>query len=117
SAGDARAHPGPIRGAGGPVILHGVVETRYRWVFPSPVTVDASFRLAAARLGLSGRLTDVLAGRGLDTAADLEWFFAPHGSGLHDPGLLPGAAIFFDLLPRARDSGERGMGLGDIDAD
>ncbi|TMC64815.1 MAG: hypothetical protein E6J17_03035, partial [Chloroflexi bacterium] len=68
-----------------------MVETRYRWVFPSPVTVAASFRASAERLGLSGRLTDLLAARGLDTSADLESFFAPTGSGLHDPRLLPDA--------------------------
>jgi single-stranded-DNA-specific exonuclease len=94
-----------------------VVETRYRWVFPSPVTVDASFRSAAARLGLSDRMTELLAGRGLDTAADLDSFFAAAGSGLHDPRLLPDAEIFLARLRRARDAGERVMVFGDFDAD
>jgi single-stranded-DNA-specific exonuclease len=94
-----------------------VLETRYRWVFPSPVTVDASFRSTAARLGLSNRMTELLAGRGLDTVADLESFFAAPGSGLHDPRLLPDAEIFVARLERARDDGERVMVFGDFDAD
>jgi single-stranded-DNA-specific exonuclease len=94
-----------------------VVETRYRWVFPSPVTLDASFRSAATRLGLSDRITELLAGRGLDTAADLESFFAAPGSGLHDPRLLPDAEIFLARLRRAREADERVMVFGDFDAD
>ena len=93
------------------------METRYRWVFPSPVTVAASFRASAERLGLSGRLTDLLAARGLDTSADLESFFAPTGSGLHDPRLLPDADVFLARLGRARDAGERVLLFGDFDAD
>jgi single-stranded-DNA-specific exonuclease len=94
-----------------------VVETRYRWVFPSPVTVGAAFRSSAERLGLSGRLTELLAARGLDTSADLESFFAPTGSGLHDARLLPDSQVFLDRIRHARDAGERLLLFGDFDAD
>ena len=94
-----------------------MLETRYRWVFPSPVTLEASFRSSAERLGLSGRLTELLAARGLDTSTDLESFFAPIGSGLHDPHLLPDAQIFLERVRRARDAGERVLLFGDFDAD
>jgi single-stranded-DNA-specific exonuclease len=93
------------------------VETRYRWVFPPPVTMAASFRSAAEQLGLSGRLMALLAARGLDTAADLDSFFAPTGSGLHDPRLLPDADVFVARVERARDAGERVLLFGDFDAD
>ena len=93
------------------------METRYRWVFPSPVNVAASFRSSAERLGLSARLMGVLAARGLDTSADLESFFAPTGSGLHDPRLLPDAELFLERIRRARDAGERILLFGDFDAD
>ena len=93
------------------------METRYRWVFPSPVTVGAAFRSSAERLGLSGRLMELLAARGLDTSADLESFFAPTGAGLHDPRLLPDAEVFLDRIRQARDAGERLLLFGDFDAD
>ncbi len=93
------------------------METRLRWVFPSPVTVDASLRSAGERLGLSGRVMELLAGRGLATAADLESYFAPPGAGLHDPRLLPDADLFVRRIGRARDGGERVMLFGDFDAD
>jgi single-stranded-DNA-specific exonuclease len=94
-----------------------VLETRYRWVFPSPVTVAAAFRSSAERLGLSGRLMELLAARGLATSADLESFFAPAGAGLHDPRLLPNAELFLDRIRQARDSRERLLLFGDFDAD
>jgi len=60
---------------------------------------------------------ELLAGRGLDTSADLESFFAPTGAGLHDPRLLPDADVFMDRIRRARDGGERVLLFGDFDAD
>lgn len=94
-----------------------MLETRYRWVFPAPVTIEAAFRSSAERLGLSGRLMELLATRGLNTSAELESFFAPTGSGLHDPRLLPDADVFIDRMRRARDAGERVLLFGDFDAD
>jgi single-stranded-DNA-specific exonuclease len=94
-----------------------VVDARYRWVFPAPVTLDPLLRAAGERLGLSTRLTELLAARGVVAAADLDAFFGPPESGLHDPRLLPDAAAFEDRIGRARAAGERVLVFGDFDAD
>jgi single-stranded-DNA-specific exonuclease len=94
-----------------------VVDARYRWVFPAPVTLDPSFRAAGERLGLSTRLTEVLAARGVNAAADLDGFFGPAEAGLHDPHLLPDSAAFTERIGRARAAGERVLVFGDFDAD
>jgi single-stranded-DNA-specific exonuclease len=94
-----------------------VVDARYRWVFPAPVTLDPSFRAAGERLGLSTRLTELLSARGVDTAADLDAFFGPPEAGLHDPRLLPDSAAFMERIGRARAAGERVLVFGDFDAD
>jgi single-stranded-DNA-specific exonuclease len=94
-----------------------VVDARYRWVFPAPVMLDPSLRAAGERLGLSMRMTGLLAARGVVGAADLDAFFGPAESGLHDPGLLPDAAAFAMRIGRARAAGERVMVFGDFDAD
>jgi len=94
-----------------------VVDARYRWVFPAPVTLDPSFRAAGERLGLSTRLTELLAARGVAAATELDAYFGPPEAGLHDPHLLPDAAAFSDRIGRARATGERVMVFGDFDAD
>ncbi|MEX2011548.1 MAG: single-stranded-DNA-specific exonuclease RecJ [Chloroflexota bacterium] len=94
-----------------------MVDARYRWVFPAPVTLDPSFREAGERLGISTRLMAVLAARGVAATADLDAFFGPPEAGLHDPGLLPDAAAFSDRIARARATGERVLVFGDFDAD
>ena len=88
-----------------------------RWVFPTPVTLDAALRAAGERLGLSARLMTVLAGRGVLIARDLDNFFATPRDALHDPWLLPDAGRFLDRIRLARDDGERVMLFGDFDAD
>ena len=93
------------------------METRSRWVFPTPVTLDDSFRSSAERLGLSARLAELLAGRGLDAASDLESFFAAPEDGLHDPRLLPDADAFVTRIERARRDHAPVMLFGDFDAD
>ena len=94
-----------------------MVETRFRWVFPAPVSLEATFRAAGDRLGLPLRVTELLAARGLDQPADLDGFFAAPETALHDPALLPDAAIFADRIAAARRSGDRVMVFGDFDAD
>ncbi|MDQ2964955.1 MAG: single-stranded-DNA-specific exonuclease RecJ [Chloroflexota bacterium] len=94
-----------------------MVDARYRWVFPAPVTLDPSLRAAGERLGLSTRLTEVLAARGVNAAADLDAFFGPAEAGLHDPRLLPDSAAFTVRIGRARAAGERVLVFGDFDAD
>lgn len=94
-----------------------MVDARYRWVFPPPVTLDPSLRAAGERLGLSGRMTELLAARGIAGAGDLEAFLGPPESGLHDPRLLPDAASFVARIGEARAAAERVMVFGDFDAD
>lgn len=94
-----------------------VVDARFRWVFPAPVTLDPSFRAAGERLGLSTRLTELLAARGVGTVGELDAFFGPPETGLHDPRLLPDAAAFSDRIGRARTTEERVVVFGDFDAD
>jgi len=94
-----------------------VVDARFRWVFPAPVTLDPSHSAAGERLGISTRLMEVLAARGVAGAAELDAFFGAAEAGLHDPGLLPDAAAFSDRIARARAAGERVLVFGDFDAD
>src|SRR5207253_1489243 len=60
---------------------------------------------------------ELLAGRGIGTAIELDAFFAEPLAGLHDPALLPDAAIVRERILRSRDRGERVMVFGDFDAD
>jgi single-stranded-DNA-specific exonuclease len=94
-----------------------VVETRFRWVFPTPIILDPDFGAAAERLGLSPRIAELLASRGLTGAGELESFFAPPESSLHDPRLLPDADLFAARIGRATRDAERVLVFGDFDAD
>src|SRR5204863_5177378 len=78
---------------------------------------DDATRAAGARHGLDERVTGLLAGRGLSGAADFDAFFAPPLEALHDPALLPDAAVFARRIREARERGERGLVFGDFDAD
>ena len=71
-----------------------MIEPRFSWRFPALVTIDDATRAAGARHGLDERVTGLLAGRGLSGAADFDAFFSPPLEALHDPALLPDAAVF-----------------------
>jgi single-stranded-DNA-specific exonuclease len=94
-----------------------MLEPRYRWAFPAPIVVAPGLTDAAARLGLPGRMATLLARRGVTTEADLGAWFADPLDGLHDPRLLPDAAVVVERLGMARARGERVMIFGDFDAD
>ncbi|MFL5727685.1 MAG: single-stranded-DNA-specific exonuclease RecJ [Chloroflexota bacterium] len=95
-----------------------MTEPRYRWQFPTPsATVDEGTLAAGARHGLDARVTRLLAGRGIADADALDAFFGPAEAGLHDPRLLPDAALFIDRIARVRRDGETVMVFGDFDAD
>jgi single-stranded-DNA-specific exonuclease len=94
-----------------------VVEPRYRWAFPATVTLSPEMVAAAARHGLSERVARILAARGVADGADLDAWFAEPLAALHDPALLPDAAVARDRLLLARDRGERVLVFGDFDAD
>ena len=94
-----------------------MIEPRFAWRFPAPVTLDDVIRAAGARHGLDERVTGLLASRGLTGAAQFDAFFAPALEALHDPSLLPDAAAFAGRIRQARDRGERVLVFGDFDAD
>jgi len=94
-----------------------VVEPRFRWTFPAAVSLGPDLLEAAQRHALSVRVAGILAARGVSAAADLDaWFATPH-AGLHDPSLLPDAAVARARIERAKADGERVMVFGDFDAD
>src|SRR5690242_10424565 len=94
-----------------------MVEPRYRWTFGPTVTPSETALAAAAELGLSARLAELLAARGVTDGAGIVAWFADPVDGLHDPRLLPDAGVALERLRRARDRGERVQVFGDFDAD
>ena len=98
-------------------ILTDVVEPRYRWAFPAAVALDPDLLDAAQRHALSSRVAGILAARGVAGSAELDAWFAEPEAGLHDPSLLPDAAVALRTIVRARDAGERVLVFGDFDAD
>ena len=94
-----------------------MVEPRFHWSLPDTLTPSDPAAAAALGLGLSNRLTGLLAARGATTAEDLVAWFAEPLAGLHDPARLPDAAIVLARMRLAREQGERVMVFGDFDAD
>jgi len=94
-----------------------VVEPRFRWAFPAPVTLSPELLVAAHRHDLSARVAGILAARGVAGPADLDAWFDEPRAGLHDPALLPDAAVARARLEGARAAGERVLVFGDFDAD
>jgi single-stranded-DNA-specific exonuclease len=94
-----------------------VIEPRFLWRFPVPVTASEELVAAGAEHGLGARVVGLLAARGLAVSDDVERFFAEPLQGLHDSALLPDAEIFRTRIEQARASGERVMVFGDFDAD
>ncbi len=94
-----------------------VIEPRFAWRLAQPVTPTAELLDAGARHRLGERVVGLLATRGIVSAAELDAFFAEPLAGLHDPALLPDAAVFRDRIRAARGAGERVMVFGDFDAD
>ena len=94
-----------------------MIEPRFAWRVVEAVAPTSDLVDAGRRLGLGARAIDLLAGRGLSTAAELEAFFAEPVAGLHDPGLLPDAGLFLVRMRAARAAGETVMVFGDFDAD
>lgn len=94
-----------------------MLEPRARWVFPNPIEVDPQLLEAGLGLGLSIRVVELLARRGVADAAELRAFLGPPEASLNDPRLLPDAARFEARIATARERGERVMVFGDFDAD
>ena len=94
-----------------------MIEPRFAWRFPIPVTASQELIAAGARHGLGGRVVGLLAARGLAAAVDVDGFFAEPLAALHDPARLPDAAPFRARIELARAAGETAMVFGDFDAD
>ena len=94
-----------------------MIEPRFAWRFPIPVTASEELVAAGVRHGLGERVVGLLAARGLASAVDVDGFFAEPLAALHDPSLLPDAAAFRGRIERAREAGETVMVFGDFDAD
>lgn len=94
-----------------------MIEPRFAWRFPIPVTASEELLAAGARHGLGERVVGLLAARGLAAAVDIDGFFAEPLNALHDPALLPDAAAFRARIQQARAAGEKVMVFGDFDAD
>ena len=98
-------------------MLRPMTDARHRWVFPDPMRLEPGFREAARAAGLGTFAATVLARRGVADEAALDAFLGPAIAGLHDPRLLPDAALVVERIARARAGGERVMVFGDFDAD
>ena len=94
-----------------------MAEARFRWIFPNPIAPFSDLSIAAAAQGISPRLAGLLERRGVQSAGDLDAWFADPFTGLHDPALLPDAGLLLARLRVARDGGEVVQVFGDFDAD
>jgi len=94
-----------------------VLLPRTRWVFSEPISPAAELTEAAAALGLGPWAAELLARRGVGDAAALERHLGAPRDALHDPSLLPDAAVFLERIRRAREAGEAVLVFGDFDAD
>lgn len=94
-----------------------MLAPRFRWILPEPVVVPSHLANAGQRWGLDERLIGLLVRRGLTAEDELERFFGPPEQALHDPLLLPDAAVFRDRVRWAIGRGERILVFGDFDAD
>jgi single-stranded-DNA-specific exonuclease len=94
-----------------------MIRSLYSWHVRERASVDAACREIARERGVSERLLAILAGRGIADVTTLTAFLAPAADGLHDPWLLPDAAVALARVARARQGGERALVYGDFDAD
>ncbi len=89
----------------------------YHWVVPGAQPVSEATIEDAKRRGLSARALRVLSRRGPVDLAELASRFDAPTAGLHDPALLPDAAIVRERVAAAGRAGESVLVLGDFDAD
>jgi single-stranded-DNA-specific exonuclease len=87
------------------------------WRLPESSPLDADLAAEGARRGLTERTLRILAARGHRTPLDLAAFNDPPATALHDPWLLPDAALVHARVARAVAAGERVLVFGDFDAD
>jgi single-stranded-DNA-specific exonuclease len=93
------------------------LSPRYHWVVPQAHPLSEATIEDAKRRGLSARALRVLSRRGAVDPAELASRFDAPEAGLHDPSLLPDAALVRARVEVARASAESVLVLGDFDAD
>jgi single-stranded-DNA-specific exonuclease len=93
------------------------LQPTFDWVLAPPQEVTPALAEAARTAGLSDRATRLLAGRGVHDPADLAARLGDPRAELHDPRLLPDAALLRARIARARVDHERVLVFGDFDAD
>ena len=93
------------------------LQPTFDWVLAPPPAVSPALAAAARAAGLSDRTTRLLTGRGVHDPADLAAHLGDPRAALHDPRLLPDAALLEARIARARADHERVLVFGDFDAD
>ena len=94
-----------------------MLEPRFAWRLPNPIALDPAVVARGAEQGVSERLVGILAGRGIDSVAELDAYLGPAAAGLHDPALLPDAERLLERLTRLRAEHGSILVFGDFDAD
>jgi single-stranded-DNA-specific exonuclease len=94
-----------------------VLAPRSRWRFPTPTTIPAALFAVGQELGLGPRALAILAARGVTAEDDVRRFLGDAAGALHDPALLPDAAIVADRVGGAKERAEAVLVFGDFDAD
>lgn len=87
-----------------------------RWVLKAQAPEDKVQALAKA-LDVSPVLANLLVQRGIETAAEAEYFFNPRLDSLHDPFLMKDMDKAVERVARAVSAGEKIMVYGDYDVD
>jgi single-stranded-DNA-specific exonuclease len=93
------------------------LRPHYHWIVPPAQPLSAATIEDARRRGLSARALRVLSRRGPVDPDELASRFDEPEAGLHDPELLPDAAVVRARIEQARGAGESVLVLGDFDAD
>ncbi len=94
-----------------------MLEPRFVWHLSEPIAPDPAVLERTGELGVSELLLGILAGRGIQTVAEVEAYLGPAEAGLHDPAGLPDAERLLSRLMAARDRNESVLVFGDFDAD
>ena len=94
-----------------------MIVSNFQWRLADAPPVEAACEALAVERGISKRLLNLLAARGVETAGELALFLGPAEDGLHDAKLLPDAAAALRRVSEARARGERVLVYGDFDAD